>query len=153
MPADPLQGDDALLEWRRLGEHDVALVDLLGDKAAEAVVHATLRDGVTSGHALPRFHQSGTERRDVLSGFFLLLTALAYTAAVRPGSPALRSRPWYLASIALRATGETSLNLGLFVEEFTREHGIVGGGHPTSAGAKINSRHLALFLDEVLGNA
>ena len=58
-----------------------------------------------------------------------------------------------LASIALRATGETRLNLGLFVEQFTRQHGIVGGGHPTSAGAKINSRHLRLFLDEILMSA
>jgi hypothetical protein len=58
-----------------------------------------------------------------------------------------------LASIALRATGDTTMNLGLFVEEFTREHGIVGGGHPTSAGAKINSRDLAMFLDEVFCEA
>jgi hypothetical protein len=58
-----------------------------------------------------------------------------------------------LASIALRATGDTPLNLGLFVEEFTRQHGIVGGGHPTSAGAKINSRHLPLFMDEVFCSA
>ena len=58
-----------------------------------------------------------------------------------------------LASIALRATGETELNLGLFVEEFTAKYGVVGGGHPTSAGAKINARHLALFVDEVIGNA
>jgi hypothetical protein len=55
-----------------------------------------------------------------------------------------------LASIALRATGQTDMNLGLFVENFTREHGIVGGGHPTSAGAKIQSRCLPLFLDELL---
>lgn len=57
------------------------------------------------------------------------------------------------ASIALRATGVTDLNLGLFVEEFTRQHGIVGGGHPTSAGAKINSRDLPFFLDEVFCSA
>ena len=58
-----------------------------------------------------------------------------------------------LASIALRATGETRLNLGLFVEEFTRLHGIVGGGHPTSAGAKINARSLPAFLDEIFCSA
>src|SRR5438067_658807 len=58
-----------------------------------------------------------------------------------------------LASIALRATGETDLNLGLFVEEFTSKYGVVGGGHPTSAGAKINARHLAMFMDEVIGKA
>lgn len=65
----------------------------------------------------------------------------------------LVNRRGSLASVALRATGETRLNLGLFVEEFTREHGIVGGGHPTSAGAKIQSRALALFLDEIIAMA
>ena len=54
-----------------------------------------------------------------------------------------------LASLALRVTGETDLNVGLFVEEFTRQHGVVGGGHPTSAGAKIQARALPLFLDEL----
>lgn len=57
------------------------------------------------------------------------------------------------ASIALRATGETHLNLGLFVEDFTRQYGVVGGGHPTSAGAKINSRDLVRFMDEVFCQA
>ncbi|MFA5861270.1 MAG: DHHA1 domain-containing protein [Candidatus Thermoplasmatota archaeon] len=57
------------------------------------------------------------------------------------------------ASIALRATGDTDLNLGLFVEEFTNKYGVVGGGHPTSAGAKIHARHLALFLEEVFTSA
>lgn len=65
----------------------------------------------------------------------------------------LVNRRGSLASVALRATGDTRLNLGLFVEEFTREHGIVGGGHPTSAGAKIQSRSLALFLDEIIQSA
>jgi nanoRNase/pAp phosphatase (c-di-AMP/oligoRNAs hydrolase) len=58
-----------------------------------------------------------------------------------------------MASIALRATGDTDFNLGLFVEHFTRKHGIVGGGHPTSAGAKIPTRALPLFLDEILASA
>ncbi len=54
------------------------------------------------------------------------------------------------ASIALRAVGTSPhVNLGLFVEEFTRRHGIVGGGHPTSAGAKIPARHLDEFLAEL----
>ena len=57
------------------------------------------------------------------------------------------------ASIALRATGTTDLNLGLFVEDFTRKYGVVGGGHPTSAGAKINARDLPLFMDEVFCQA
>lgn len=57
------------------------------------------------------------------------------------------------ASIALRATGNTRMNLGLFVEHFTGKYGIVGGGHPTSAGAKINARHLGVFMDEVICGA
>jgi len=54
-----------------------------------------------------------------------------------------------LASIALRATGPTELNLGLFVEEFTKQHGIVGGGHPHSAGAKIPTKAVGEFLHDV----
>ncbi|HLE98231.1 MAG TPA: hypothetical protein VI997_12735 [Candidatus Thermoplasmatota archaeon] len=57
-----------------------------------------------------------------------------------------------LASVALRALAdEPRINLGLFVEDFTRRHGIVGGGHPTSAGAKIWGRHLPVFLNRVYG--
>lgn len=66
---------------------------------------------------------------------------------------ALVNRRKDLASIALRVTGRTDLNVGLFVEHFTRQHGIVGGGHPTSAGAKIQSRHLPLFMEELFANA
>lgn len=58
-----------------------------------------------------------------------------------------------LASLALRVVGDSPLNVGLFVEEFTRRNGLVGGGHPTSAGAKIQARCLPLFLDEVLSLA
>jgi len=41
-----------------------------------------------------------TERRDVLSTFFLLLAVLTYLRAVRPRSPELASGRWYLASCA-----------------------------------------------------
>lgn len=44
-----------------------------------------------------------TERRDVLSVLFMLLSALAYLRAVEPGSAALRSRGWYWASVGLLA--------------------------------------------------
>lgn len=44
-----------------------------------------------------------TERRDVLSVLFMLLSALAYLRAVEPGSPEPRSRSWYWASVALLA--------------------------------------------------
>lgn len=42
-----------------------------------------------------------TERRDVLSAFFLLLTVLAYLKAVAPGRPGIASAGWYLASILI----------------------------------------------------
>ncbi len=42
-----------------------------------------------------------TERRDVLSGFFLLLAALAYLRAFPARSTAVGSRAWYAVSVAL----------------------------------------------------
>lgn len=42
-----------------------------------------------------------TERRDVLSAMFLLAAALAYLRAFTPGVAAVRSYPWYIASILL----------------------------------------------------
>lgn len=41
------------------------------------------------------------------------------------------------------------LNLGRFLDEFTQQYGIAGGGHPESAGGKIPSRHLGTFLREI----
>jgi single-stranded-DNA-specific exonuclease len=58
-------------------------------------------------------------------------------------------------SISLRGVGPEYLspapkfNLGRFVEEFTREYGLTGGGHPSSAGAKINTRDVTTFLQQV----
>ena len=92
------------------------------------------------------------KRKPSLLGFGTrALTSVAREEGARVA--VLVNRRGNLASIALRATGETRMNLGLFVEEFTREHGIVGGGHPTSAGAKINARSLPLFLDEIFLSA
>jgi hypothetical protein len=58
-----------------------------------------------------------------------------------------------LSSLSLRRTGlgsdEQAMNLGAFVSGFTQEHGIVGGGHPHSAGAKIPTRSVGEFLKEV----
>jgi hypothetical protein len=63
----------------------------------------------------------------------------------------LLNRRSTLASLSLRRIGdaENALNLGQFVAEFTAEHGIVGGGHPHSAGAKIPTRSIPQFLHEV----
>jgi hypothetical protein len=58
-----------------------------------------------------------------------------------------------LSSLSLRRTGEDGdgepLNLGQFVSDFTKEHGIVGGGHPHSAGAKIPTESVPQFLRDV----
>jgi single-stranded-DNA-specific exonuclease len=56
-----------------------------------------------------------------------------------------------LSSLSMRATGldPDSFNLGQFVSEFTAQHGIVGGGHPNSAGAKIPTASVPAFLHEV----
>lgn len=61
----------------------------------------------------------------------------------------LNKRP-ELTSTSLRRTGiDSDLNLGRFVSDFTATHGIVGGGHPHSAGAKIPTRAVGDFLHEV----
>lgn len=92
------------------------------------------------------------KRKPSLLGFGTrALTSVAREAGANVA--VLVNRRKDLASIALRATGHTDLNLGLFVERFTRAHGIVGGGHPTSAGAKINSRSLPVFLEEIIMKA
>ncbi|MHB8584397.1 MAG: DHHA1 domain-containing protein [Thermoplasmatota archaeon] len=106
--------------------------------------HLEIRDGV----ALLNFGK----RKPSLLGFGTrALTAVAQEDGADVAI--LVNRRGDLASIALRRTGAFDLNLGLFVEEFTREHGIVGGGHPTSAGAKIHARHLPAFLAELRGFA
>lgn len=62
----------------------------------------------------------------------------------------LNRRP-QVSSLSLRRTDtdEGGLNLGRFVADFTTVHGIVGGGHPHSAGAKIPTRAVSEFLKEV----
>lgn len=65
-----------------------------------------------------------------------------------------------LSSLSLRGVGAAyafdarpPLNLGRFVEEFARERGVTGGGHPSSAGAKIYTRDVPLLLEEIRGLA
>lgn len=50
-------------------------------------------------------------------------------------------------SVSMRGLEPGGLNLGRFVEDFTEEHGVDGGGHPTSAGARIPVEVTDLFLD------
>ncbi|MCA1814553.1 MAG: DHH family phosphoesterase [Halobacteriales archaeon] len=54
-----------------------------------------------------------------------------------------------MSSVAMRAIGPAAVNLGQLAEEFTEEFGVVGGGHPSSAGARILTRDLGVFLDRV----
>lgn len=64
----------------------------------------------------------------------------------------LMNRRNHLSSISLRRTGGDDgdpMNLGQFVSDFTAEHGIVGGGHPHSAGAKIPTSAVSNFLHDV----
>jgi oligoribonuclease NrnB/cAMP/cGMP phosphodiesterase (DHH superfamily) len=58
-------------------------------------------------------------------------------------------------SVSLRGLGPEYLrpdppfNLGRFVHEFTQEYGVTGGGHPSSAGAKIHTRDAPTLLQQV----
>jgi hypothetical protein len=48
-----------------------------------------------------------------------------------------------------RAGNKPPLNLGRFVEDFTKDYGLTGGGHPSSAGAKIFTRDVPMFLEQI----
>lgn len=62
-----------------------------------------------------------------------------------------------LSSLSLRGVGPlypagvtpSGLNLGRFAEHFTLEYGVAGGGHPSSAGAKIHTRDLPAFIEQL----
>lgn len=54
-----------------------------------------------------------TERRDVLSTFFLLLTSLAYLRAFARGDARVRSRGWYVASLGLLTASLLSKSWGV----------------------------------------
>ena len=89
-------------------------------------------------------------RKPSLFGFgSRALTAVAVEAGADV-AVMLNRRP-QVSSLSLRRTdtGEGGINLGRFVADFTASHGIVGGGHPHSAGARIPSRSVSEFLKEV----
>lgn len=62
---------------------------------------------------------------------------------------ALVNRRPEVSSISLRRTGRGALDLGRFVHDFTQHHGIVGGGHPHAAGAKIPTRQVRRFMHDI----
>ncbi|MFO1532779.1 MAG: hypothetical protein ABR562_03635 [Thermoplasmatota archaeon] len=119
------------------------------DKALERV-----RERIEVKHnvALLRFGR----RKPSLFGFGS--RALAEVAReVGANVAVLLNRRNHLSSLSLRRTSggrwdtpeEESFNLGRFASDFTAHHGIVGGGHPHSAGAKIPTHAVPDFLREV----
>jgi RecJ-like exonuclease len=53
-------------------------------------------------------------------------------------------------SISLRRMSPDGVDLGTFVEEFTRSHGLDGGGHRTAAGARIPSSAGESLIESLL---
>jgi len=53
-------------------------------------------------------------------------------------------------SVSLRCLSSEGINLGRFAEEFTEDHGLEGGGHPTSAGARIPVEETDRFLNDLI---
>lgn len=51
--------------------------------------------------------------------------------------------------VSLRSTAPGGVDLGRFVESFTAEHGMEGGGHPASAGARIPSSSADLLIERL----
>ncbi|MGB1696862.1 MAG: DHHA1 domain-containing protein [Thermoplasmatota archaeon] len=59
-----------------------------------------------------------------------------------------------LSTLSLRRTDPNhDLDLGQMATEFTMHNGIVGGGHPHAAGAKIPTKYASTFLKELLSLA
>lgn len=53
------------------------------------------------------------------------------------------------ATASLRSSRADGLDLGRFAEEFTREHGVGGGGHRSSAGARVPVHAADLLIDDL----
>jgi hypothetical protein len=56
-------------------------------------------------------------------------------------------------SISMRGMCLNGTNLGRFVEDFTATHGLEGGGHPSSAGARIPVGSTRTFVEEFVSEA
>ena len=56
-------------------------------------------------------------------------------------------------SISMRGMCSNGTNLGRFVEDFTAIHGLEGGGHPSSAGARIPVESTNMFVEEFVNEA
>jgi len=53
-------------------------------------------------------------------------------------------------SVSVRGIAPHGVDLGRFVEDFTSENGVDGGGHPNAAGARIPTGSGELFVDHLL---
>lgn len=53
------------------------------------------------------------------------------------------------ASVSLRAADAADVDLGAFIEAFTHEHGVDGGGHPDAAGGRVPRRTVPTLLNEL----
>jgi hypothetical protein len=108
-------------------------------RAIERVrAHLEVRDGV----ALLHFGK----RKPSLFGFGTrALTSVAMEEGCRLALLVNERRR--VTSVAMRSIGPPSVNLGRIAERFTAEFGVVGGGHPSSAGAKVMTRDLPAFLE------
>lgn len=51
-------------------------------------------------------------------------------------------------SVSVRGMATSGLDVGAFVQDFTARHGLEGGGHPSSAGARIPLLVSNRFIDE-----
>jgi hypothetical protein len=110
-------------------------------RAVERVrAHMVVRDGVAVLHF--------GKRKPSLFGFGTrALTAVAMEQGCRLALMVNERRT--VSSIAMRSIGPPEVNLGLLAERFTAQFGVVGGGHPSSAGAKVLTRDLPAFMDQV----
>ncbi len=87
-------------------------------------------------------------RKPNLMGFGMrAVTAAAEQAGATVAVLVNRRRE--LSGVSLRGFTE-EVNLGLFIEEFTKENGVAGGGHPASAGARIHTRDVHHMLDSLV---
>jgi len=125
------------------GRYHQMLIENRWERALERV-----RERVEIKHnvALLRFGR----RKPSLFGFGSRALA-AVARETGAGVAVMLNRRPQVTSISMRRTDDDAggINLGRFVADFTASHGIVGGGHPHSAGAKIPSRSVSEFLKEV----
>jgi hypothetical protein len=94
----------------------------------------------------------GTEKNRSLYGFG---TRAVVEVAIRRGcryAMMINERKVH-SSISMRGMYDKGTDLGRFVEDFTAIHGLEGGGHPCSAGARIPVERTDRFVDEFVTEA